>query len=153
MLIFSFFFLMIRRPPRSTRTDTLFPYPTLFRSDEAALTNLLADSSEADLVLIMAASATADREDVVPAAIRQAGGRVERVGMPVDPGNLLCLGWLRRRAVIGLPGCARSPLRNGVDLILERLFAGFGVDSDVIAGMGVGGLLGDGGGRLDARAL
>src|SRR3546814_21160515 len=26
------FFLMIRRPPRSTRTDTLFPYPTLFRS-------------------------------------------------------------------------------------------------------------------------
>src|SRR3546814_20753436 len=28
----SFFFLMIRRPPRSTRTDTLFPYTTLFRS-------------------------------------------------------------------------------------------------------------------------
>src|SRR3546814_18083593 len=28
------FFLMIRRPPRSTRTDTLFPYPTLFRSFE-----------------------------------------------------------------------------------------------------------------------
>src|SRR3546814_20367404 len=27
-----FFFLMYRRPPRSTRTDTLFPYPTLFRS-------------------------------------------------------------------------------------------------------------------------
>src|SRR3546814_5146297 len=32
-----FFFLMIRRPPRSTRTDTLFPYTTLFRSDIAAL--------------------------------------------------------------------------------------------------------------------
>src|SRR3546814_19154954 len=33
-LVFSvlFFFLMIRRPPRSTRTDTLFPYTTLFRS-------------------------------------------------------------------------------------------------------------------------
>src|SRR3546814_17448896 len=29
----SFFFLMIRRPPRSTRTDTLFPYTTLFRSE------------------------------------------------------------------------------------------------------------------------
>src|SRR3546814_17102175 len=29
-----FFFLMIRRPPRSTRTDTLFPYTTLFRSVE-----------------------------------------------------------------------------------------------------------------------
>src|SRR3546814_5451335 len=30
----SFFFLMIRRPPRSTRTDTLFPYTTLFRSKQ-----------------------------------------------------------------------------------------------------------------------
>src|SRR3546814_5809966 len=29
---FLFFFLMLRRPPRSTRTDTLFPYTTLFRS-------------------------------------------------------------------------------------------------------------------------
>src|SRR3546814_19935911 len=37
MLLFSLhtviFFLMIRRPPRSTRTDTLFPYTTLFRSE------------------------------------------------------------------------------------------------------------------------
>src|SRR3546814_1561286 len=31
--MYSFFFLMIRRPPRSTRTDTLFPYTTLFRSE------------------------------------------------------------------------------------------------------------------------
>src|SRR3546814_20433653 len=31
-----FFFLMLRRPPRSTRTDTLFPYTTLFRSDRPA---------------------------------------------------------------------------------------------------------------------
>src|SRR3546814_3801843 len=31
--VFYFFFLMIRRPPRSTRTDTLFPYTTLFRSE------------------------------------------------------------------------------------------------------------------------
>src|SRR3546814_2714772 len=33
-LVYLFFFLMIRRPPRSTRTDTLFPYTTLFRSCE-----------------------------------------------------------------------------------------------------------------------
>src|SRR3546814_7050989 len=38
---FCFFFLMIRRPPRSTRTDTLFPYTTLFRSaSKGALINL-----------------------------------------------------------------------------------------------------------------
>src|SRR3546814_17542826 len=34
-----FFFLMIRRPPRSTRTDTLFPYTTLFRSPAASVRN------------------------------------------------------------------------------------------------------------------
>src|SRR3546814_9696892 len=33
MFLVFFFFLMIRRPPRSTRTDTLFPYTTLFRSN------------------------------------------------------------------------------------------------------------------------
>src|SRR3546814_11362149 len=32
LLVVTIFFLMIRRPPRSTRTDTLFPYTTLFRS-------------------------------------------------------------------------------------------------------------------------
>src|SRR3546814_11099908 len=41
LLLFSFiclfFFLMIRRPPRSTRTDTLFPYTTLFRSTTLGL--------------------------------------------------------------------------------------------------------------------
>src|SRR3546814_6579189 len=36
-ILFCVFFLMIRRPPRSTRTDTLFPYTTLFRSCEADL--------------------------------------------------------------------------------------------------------------------
>src|SRR3546814_16938219 len=34
--LFVIFFLMIRRPPRSTRTDTLFPYTTLFRSRRTA---------------------------------------------------------------------------------------------------------------------
>src|SRR3546814_5299057 len=33
-VVMFFFFLMIRRPPRSTRTDTLFPYTTLFRSTD-----------------------------------------------------------------------------------------------------------------------
>src|SRR3546814_11648920 len=39
-----FFFLMIRRPPRSTRTDTLFPYTTLFRSPVSMAAQRLAQS-------------------------------------------------------------------------------------------------------------
>src|SRR3546814_6608199 len=38
---FNFFFLMIRRPPRSTRTDTLFPYTTLFRSSPVSSTSVI----------------------------------------------------------------------------------------------------------------
>src|SRR3546814_13499348 len=39
VLLLSFCLLMIRRPPRSTRTDTLFPYTTLFRSASPTLLN------------------------------------------------------------------------------------------------------------------
>jgi molybdenum cofactor cytidylyltransferase len=97
------------------------------------------------LILIAGAAATSDRRDVVPAAIVAAGGAVERVGMPVDPGNLLVLGRLGGALVIGLPGCARSPKRNGLDLILERFAAGLPVSSAIVAGMGVGGLLDEAG--------
>src|SRR3546814_1435839 len=38
MIYLLFFFLIIRRPPRSTRTDTLFPYTTLFRSPTVGVT-------------------------------------------------------------------------------------------------------------------
>ncbi|KPF72355.1 hypothetical protein IP88_10120 [alpha proteobacterium AAP81b] len=106
----------------------------------AALAAALA-AAPGDLILVAGASATVDRGDVIPAAIVAAGGRVERLGMPVDPGNLLCLGWLGHRAVIGLPGCARSPKRNGLDFVLERLVAGLPVTAADIAAMGVGGLL------------
>lgn len=95
----------------------------------------------ADMVLIAGASASVDRRDVVPAAIIEAGGEVIRLGMPVDPGNLLVLGRLGGRPVIGLPGCARSPKRNGLDIVLERLVAGLAVTSQDIALMGAGGLL------------
>src|SRR3546814_17521416 len=43
ILVVVVFFLMIRRPPRSTRTDTLFPYTTLFRSYEDYLRKALGD--------------------------------------------------------------------------------------------------------------
>ena len=116
--------------------------------------------AKADLVVVFGASAVTDERDVVPAAITMAGGRVERVGMPVDPGNLLVLSGIGDMPVLGAPGCARSPARNGFDLVLDRLIAGVPVASADIAAMGVGGLLkeaprpqpreGDGPGRSDA---
>ena len=96
---------------------------------------------DADLVLILTSSATSDINDTAPAAVRLAGGKVSRFGMPVDPGNLLFLGSLRDKPVIGLPGCARSPALNGADWILSRISCGVACDHDSFAEMSVGGLL------------
>jgi molybdenum cofactor cytidylyltransferase len=108
----------------------------------AALTAALREVAPAsDLVLVFGASAIADRRDVIPAALEAAGGRVEHLGMPVDPGNLLMVGDLAGVPVIGAPGCARSPKENGFDWVLMRLLAGLPVTRADITGMGVGGLL------------
>lgn len=93
------------------------------------------------MIVVFGASAVADKDDVIPAAIRRAGGEVHQVGMPVDPGNLLVLGRIGEVPVLGAPGCARSPKENGFDWVLSRLMAGEAVTSFDITGMGVGGLL------------
>ncbi|MBL6852621.1 MAG: molybdopterin-binding/glycosyltransferase family 2 protein [Alphaproteobacteria bacterium] len=98
-------------------------------------------ASGANPILVFGASAITDRRDVIPAAITTAGGEVVDFGMPVDPGNLLLLGTLAGRTVVGLPSCARSPKLNGFDFVLWRLLAGLPVGRREIAGMGVGGLL------------
>jgi molybdenum cofactor cytidylyltransferase len=95
----------------------------------------------ADLLVVFGASAVVDADDVIPAAIERAGGRVVRFGMPVDPGNLLVLGEIGDVPVIGAPGCARSPSENGFDWVLNRLLAGIDVTAEDIASLGVGGLL------------
>jgi molybdenum cofactor cytidylyltransferase len=94
-----------------------------------------------DMLLIHGASAILDRRDVIPASIVAAGGRIDHFGMPVDPGNLLLLGQVGERVVLGLPGCARSPKINGFDWVLERLVAGLPVGPAEIMRMGSGGLL------------
>jgi molybdenum cofactor cytidylyltransferase len=108
---------------------------------QADIAAALSSVTEADLILILTASATSDPHDVAPEAVRQAGGSIERFGMPVDPGNLLFLGQLNGIPVIGLPGCARSPALNGADWVMERLICGVPVTGADIAAMGVGGLL------------
>ena len=94
-----------------------------------------------DMIIIFGASAVADADDVIPAAIRQSGGVVEQVGLPVDPGNLLVLGSSQGVPVIGAPGCARSPKENGFDWVLRRILAGETPDHRELTGLGVGGLL------------
>ena len=110
---------------------------------EAGAISTAMREAEGDLLLLLTETATSDANDVGPEALRAAGGHLTRFGMPVDPGNLLFLGELQQRPVIGLPGCARSPALNGADWVLERILCGVPVTGDDIAAMGVGGLLKD----------
>jgi molybdenum cofactor cytidylyltransferase len=121
---------------------TLLP-PETVRHDATAIADALARllKQGAGLVMVAGASAVVDRRDVGPAAILRLGGRIEHFGMPVDPGNLLCLGRIGDVPALVLPGCARSPKLNGFDWVLQWLFAGRTVVGRDVMGMGVGGLL------------
>lgn len=113
--------------------------------DEAAVAAALQEliAAGADLLLVAGASATVDRRDVGPAAVVRAGGEIVHFGMPVDPGNLICIGRIGAVPALVLPGCARSPKANGIDWVLQRIFAAVPLGPAEIMRMGVGGLLKD----------
>src|SRR3546814_14073829 len=67
--LYVFVFLMIRRPPRSTRTDTLFPYTTLFRSQRLSLDHRKAEPEVLSSLIARARLSIPERESVVQQAL------------------------------------------------------------------------------------
>jgi molybdenum cofactor cytidylyltransferase len=114
-------------------------------SDEAALAFMLEKQLASGIGMILLAGETAimDSHDILPRAVERAGGRVESVGAPVDPGNLLMLAYIDNVPVVGAPGCARSKKTNIVDWILPRLLVGDRLTRTDIVALGHGGLLQD----------
>src|SRR3546814_13939966 len=90
---------MIRRPPRSTRTDTLFPYTTLFRSSARA----------------MRGSATAGSGPVLPAhvaAARQGRSRLRLADAAYSEGAGLCAPLASRLTILSpFPACLTNSFR------------------------------------------
>ncbi len=114
-------------------------------SGESVLASVIERQRDAGVLLILLAGETAimDVGDIMPRALERAGGRVECVGAPVDPGNLLMLGYIGDVPVLGAPGCARSRKVNVVDWVLPRLLVGDRLTRADIVAMGHGGLLED----------
>ncbi|MGK8638796.1 molybdopterin-binding protein [Brucella anthropi] len=110
--------------------------------DQVALAAAIAEVSRAcDIIVIFSASAVADEADIVPQSIRMSGGEILRIGMPVDPGNLLVLGRHDGKYIVAAPGSARSARENSLDWVLDRLMAGITLSADDLSRMGVGGLV------------
>ncbi len=114
-------------------------------ADELALCELLmqAAAQKYDLLILAGETAIQDRFDLVPRAVERAGGCVECVGVPVDPGNLLMLAYLGEIPILGAPGCARSLKTNAIDWVLPRLLVGERLTQADLAALGHGGLIED----------
>ena len=78
-------------------------------------------------------------------ALQKIKGKIFRLGMPVEPGNLILLADIKLSkkiiSIIGMPGCAKSRKENGVDWILWRKLCNLKITSEDINHMGSGGLL------------
>lgn len=92
-------------------------------------------------ILIASTTAPAGPADVIGRSMARAGCSLERFLAPVEPGNLLLLGYKDEIPVISAPGCFRSAKPNVVDLILPPMLARYRVSGWEIACLGHGGLL------------
>lgn len=112
-------------------------------SGEAELAAALAQQKAdgAQLIVLAGETAIMDRHDIAPRAIERAGGVITCFGAPVDPGNLLLVGYLGDVPVLGAPGCARSRKVNVVDWVLPRLLVGDRLTRKDVMDLGHGGLL------------
>lgn len=139
-------------PPLHARIDALGStiktvdfIPLEDEAGEIAMADALHRHVNAGSKLIILAGETAimDRHDIAPRAVERAGGQIECVGAPVDPGNLLMLAYLDDIPILGAPGCARSPKTNIIDWVLPRLLVGDTLSQIDIVALGHGGLLED----------
>jgi molybdenum cofactor cytidylyltransferase len=94
------------------------------------------------VVLVASTTAPAGPEDVVGSAMTRIGCALERFLAPVEPGNLLLLGYKGETPIMSAPGCFRSAKANVVDLLLPPLLARYKVSSWEVASLGHGGLIG-----------
>ena len=76
-----------------------------------------------------------DQEDTTLRALREAQVEVALHGAPVEPGNMMAIGYQGDKWVLCAPGCAKSPRTNVVDLILPRLLAGERLDRRAVAAL------------------
>jgi molybdenum cofactor cytidylyltransferase len=104
-----------------------------------SLTHLL--RSRPTVILIASTTAPAGPEDVIGRAMLSAGCDFERFLAPVEPGNLLLLGYSGETPVLSAPGCFRSAKPNVVDLVMPPILARYRVSGWEIACLGHGGLL------------
>jgi molybdenum cofactor synthesis domain-containing protein len=102
-----------------------------------AIQSLIQEGAE---MIITTGGMSVDPDDVTPAGIRAAGGRVIAYGAPALPGSMFMLAYIKDIPVLGLPGCVMYHKTTIFDLIVPRILAGEEVTRKDIIHLAHGGL-------------
>ncbi len=92
-------------------------------------------------ILVASTTAPAGPEDAIGRAMLRIGCHIERFMAPVEPGNLLLLGYKDDVPIVSVPACFRSPKVNIVDMVLPPILSRYRLSGWEIACLGHGGLL------------
>jgi molybdenum cofactor cytidylyltransferase len=92
-------------------------------------------------ILIASTTAPAGPEDVIGRAMARVECHIEKFLAPVEPGNLLLLGYKDDVPIVSAPGCFRSTRNNVVDLVLPPMLSRYRLSGWELASLGHGGLL------------
>lgn len=107
-----------------------------------ALEQAYTEALDAGVGLILAAGAAAtDPLDIVFEGLRQVGGRVDQIGIPLEPGTACWIGSVRDVPVLGLASCELFGRPGALDLLLPRLLSGTALNRDLVRSLALGGLL------------
>jgi len=93
------------------------------------------------VILVASTTAPAGPDDAVGRAMAKIGCPIERFLAPVEPGNLLMIGYKDDVPIMSAPGCFRSLKPNVIDLMLPPLMAQYRVSTWEVSCLGHGGLL------------
>ncbi len=128
---------------RLKRLDIAAKYALASIEEEGAVARSLQHLLRAKPTSILIASTTAPAgpDDVVGRAMLRVGSHIERFLAPVEPGNLLLLGYKDDVPIVSAPGCFRSAKPNIVDVLLPPMLARYHVSDWEVASLGHGGLL------------
>lgn len=102
----------------------------------SAIRDLIADGAQ---MIALTGGMSVDPDDLTPASVRAAGGKIITYGVPVLPGAMFMLAYINDIPVIGLPGCVMYHRASIFDLVVPRVLAGERVEKKDMIKMGHGG--------------
>ncbi len=102
----------------------------------SAIRDLIADGAQ---MIAVTGGMSVDPDDLTPASIRAAGGRIVTYGAPVLPGAMFMLAYINDIPVVGLPGCVMYYRASIFDLVVPKVLAGETIERKDIIRMGHGG--------------